>query len=73
MKYLEKKLATKEYDAMFWVKAERSVSIQQSYTEVALGLKLPITGTATYDENRMILKGLLQQTSMLSIFGPYRR
>lgn len=63
MKYLEKNLATKEYDAIFWVKAESSVSIQQGFTEIALRLKLPDTGPATHDENRMILKGWLQQTS----------
>lgn len=70
MKYLEKKLATKEYDAMFWVKAESSVSIQQSFTEIALRLKLPDTGTATHDENRLVLKGWLQQTSMFVYFWP---
>lgn len=64
MKFLEQKLATKEYDAIFWVKAESSVSIQQSFTEIALRLKLPDTGSASHDENRMILKGWLQQTSM---------
>ncbi|KAA8645136.1 uncharacterized protein ATNIH1004_009353 [Aspergillus tanneri] len=63
MKYLEKNLATKEYNAMFWVKAKSSVSIQQSFTEIALRLKLPDTRSATHDENRMILKGWLQQTT----------
>ncbi|KAM5347078.1 hypothetical protein ACJ41O_010083 [Fusarium nematophilum] len=62
MKYLEKKQAAKDFDAIFWVNAESPVSIQQSFTDVALRLKLPDTGPASHDENRMILKGWLQQT-----------
>ncbi|PKY07762.1 hypothetical protein P168DRAFT_322995 [Aspergillus campestris IBT 28561] len=62
MKFLEKKLATKDFDAIFWVGAESPVAIQQSFTDIALRLKLPDTAPATHDENRMILKGWLQQT-----------
>lgn len=62
MKYLEKKLATRDFNAVFWINAENPVSIQQSFTDIALKLKLPDTGQASHDENRMILKGWLQQT-----------
>ncbi|KAJ6158982.1 hypothetical protein N7485_011808 [Penicillium canescens] len=62
MKYLEKKLANKDFNAAFWINAENPVSIQQSFTDIALKLKLPDTGQASHDENRMILKGWLQQT-----------
>ena len=64
MKYLDKKRSTKEYDGIFWVNAETPISIQQSFTDIAIRLKLPDTGPATHDENRMILKGWLQQTGM---------
>lgn len=65
MKYLEQKLVIKEFGAIFWVNAESPVSIQQSFTDIALRLKLPDTGPASHDENRMILKGWLQQTGTL--------
>ncbi|KAE8374544.1 hypothetical protein BDV26DRAFT_284216 [Aspergillus bertholletiae] len=63
MKYLEKKLALKEFNAIFWINAESPVSIQQSFTDIALRLKLPDCGQATHDENRTILKGWLQLTA----------
>lgn len=63
MKYLENKQIAKEFDAILWINAENSVSLQQSFSDIALRLKLPDTGSATHDENRMILKGWLQQTS----------
>jgi Cdc6-like AAA superfamily ATPase len=66
MKYLEKKLANKDFNAVFWVNAENPVSIQHSFTDIALKLKLPDTGQASHDENRMILKGWLQQTGTLA-------
>lgn len=65
MKYLEKKQVAKDFDAIFWINAENPISIQQSFTDIALRLKLPDTGRATHDENRMIVKGWLQQTGML--------
>lgn len=54
MKYLETKQRAKDFDAIFWVNAENPV------------LKLPDIKPATHDENRMILKGWLQQTGTLS-------
>lgn len=62
MKYLENKKMAKDFDAIFWINAENPVSIGQSFTDIALRLKLPDTRPATHDENRMILKGWLQQT-----------
>ncbi|RJE17231.1 NB-ARC domain protein, partial [Aspergillus sclerotialis] len=57
IKYLEKKQLAKEFDAIFWIKAKNPISIQQSFIDIAVRLKLPDTGLATHDENRMILKG----------------
>lgn len=65
MKYLENKQTAKEFDAIFWINAENPVSIEQSFTDIALRLKLHDTRPATHDENRMILKGWLQQTGTL--------
>jgi hypothetical protein len=65
MRYLENRQIAKDLDAIFWINAENPVSIQQSFTDIALRLKLSDTGPATHDENRMILKGWLQQTGML--------
>ena len=69
MKYLENRQAAKDIDAIFWVNAETPISIQQSATDIALRLKLPDTGPATHDENRMILKGWLQQTGTYQTEG----
>lgn len=65
MKYLENKKIAKDFDAIFWVNAENPVAMGQSFTDIALRLKLPDTRPATHDENRMILKGWLQQTGSL--------
>ena len=65
MKYIHMKQVAKDFDAIFWINAENPVSIQQSFTDIALRLKLPDTNAATHDENRMILKGWLQQTGMV--------
>lgn len=65
MKYLENKQMAKDFDAIFWINAENPVSIEQGFTDIALRLKLPHTRPATHDENRMIVKGWLQQTGTL--------
>ena len=65
MKYLQIKQMAKDFDAIFWINAENPISIQQSFTDIALRLKLPDTRPATHDENRMIFKGWLQQTGTL--------
>ncbi|KAK2766901.1 hypothetical protein FQN54_006215 [Arachnomyces sp. PD_36] len=62
MKYLEKKQLAKEFDAIFWINAENPVSIQQSFTDIALRLKLPDTGRDTHDQNRTIVKSWLQES-----------
>ena len=67
MKHVETRQKRKELDAVFWFNAENPVSMQQSFTEVAIKLKLPGTGPATHDENRLILKGLLQRTGMPTV------
>ena len=67
MKYLENRQIAKDLDAIFWINAESPLSIQQSFTDVALRLKLPDAGPATHDQNRMILKGWLQQTGWFEV------
>lgn len=73
MKYVQSKLVTKDFNAVFWINAETPVSIQQSVTDIALQLKLPDTGPASHDENRMIFKGWLQQTGTLRVAFPASR
>ena len=50
MKYIEMKKRAKDFDAIFWINAENPVSIQQSFTSIALSLKLPDIRPATHDE-----------------------
>lgn len=62
-KYLEKKVAAKDLDAIFWINAESPLAIRQSFTDGACQLQLPDIGSSNHDRNQAIFKGWLQQTS----------
>lgn len=64
LKYIERKKAGREMDAIFWVDGETAVSMDDSFTDIALRLKLPEARQNTRIENRMIVKEWLQQTGM---------
>lgn len=59
------------YDAIFWIQCETSVSIRQSFTEVALALNLPgAAKDGRHEENLLaVLKWLkLTKRNWLLIF-----
>lgn len=62
LKYIEKRKAEKGLAAIFWVHAESIISIQQSFTNIALKLDLPGAQRTLHDENRLIVRDWLSQT-----------
>lgn len=62
LKYAELKLYRGELDALFWVYSERLVSLKQSFTNIALRLKLPDARSGDHEENRAVVLNWLQQT-----------
>jgi len=68
LKYIERKQSNKEIDAIFWVQADNHVAIQQSFSEIALRLKLTDARADSHNENRLIVKAWLQQTGALAVF-----
>ena len=54
-----------QFDAIFWIQCETSVSIRQSFTRIALALNLPSAGRDGHDEeNLLAVQRWLKKTSM---------
>ena len=62
LRYAERKLQNSELDAMFWVPSEKLVTIQQTFTSIALRLKLPDARIADHSENHALVINWLQHT-----------
>ncbi|KAL2874453.1 hypothetical protein SGCOL_010325 [Colletotrichum sp. CLE4] len=62
LKYIEKKKAEKGLRVIFWIRAETSFSIQESFADDALRLELNGAGKTLHDENRLLVKRWLQKT-----------
>ncbi|OTA87935.1 hypothetical protein M434DRAFT_130703 [Hypoxylon sp. CO27-5] len=62
LKYAENKLQRGELDALFWVYSEKLVSIRQSFTDIAMRLKLPDARPGDHDENHALVLNWLQHT-----------
>ncbi|KAK1699798.1 hypothetical protein BDP55DRAFT_723440 [Colletotrichum godetiae] len=60
--YIEKKKAEKGLRVIFWIRAETSFSIQESFADDALRLELNGAGKTLHDENRLLVKRWLQKT-----------
>lgn len=60
--YANKKFIEKAYDAVLWVAAEKEASLQQSYSDIAMKLKLPGMKPLYHDENRSLVQDWLQST-----------
>jgi len=67
LKYAENKLQRGELDALFWIYSEKLVSIRQSFTDIALRLKLPNARQGDHDENIALVLNWLQHTRKLNI------
>ncbi|KAH8807474.1 P-loop containing nucleoside triphosphate hydrolase protein [Xylogone sp. PMI_703] len=62
LRYAETRIQRKELDAMFWISGEKEVTIRQSFTDIAVRLKLPGAQPKDHDHNRTLVLGWLQNT-----------
>ncbi|KAK0110116.1 hypothetical protein ONS95_002771 [Cadophora gregata] len=62
MRFAEGKLDRQELDCMFWINSEKPVSIRQSFTDIAMRLKLPDARPKDHDENHSLVMTWLEQT-----------
>ncbi|KAI0545208.1 pfs domain-containing protein [Xylaria curta] len=62
LRYLEIKVGQGGYDAMLWVHAEKDASLRQSFTDIALKLKLPEAHPQAHDQNLAMVQDWLQST-----------
>jgi hypothetical protein len=67
LRFAENKLRRGELDALFWVHSEKLVSIRQSFTDIALRLKLPDARQGDHDENVALVLNWLQYTRKLIV------
>lgn len=63
LRYAELLLQKGALDVMFWVHGEKAVTMSQSFTDIALRLKLPDASLKDHDDNRILVLDWLQQTS----------
>ncbi|PNP51317.1 hypothetical protein THARTR1_08074 [Trichoderma harzianum] len=61
-RYIERKMEEKKYDAVFWVYGETTASLRQSFTDVALRLKLPGAQPNLHNENLQLVQNWFQTT-----------
>ncbi|KAK4059480.1 hypothetical protein Trihar35433_10756 [Trichoderma harzianum] len=61
-RYIEKKMEEKKYDAVFWVYGETTASLRQSFTDIALRLKLPGAQPNLHNENLQLVQNWFQTT-----------
>ncbi|KAJ3578368.1 hypothetical protein NPX13_g2192 [Xylaria arbuscula] len=62
LRYAESRIHRKELDAMFWIASEKEVTIRQSFTDIALRLRLPNAQRKDHDQNRTLVLDWLQDT-----------
>lgn len=63
--FVENKLRTAEINALFWIYSEKLVSIRQSFTDIALGLRPSDARQGDHDENIALVLNWLQHTRKL--------
>lgn len=61
-RYIEQKMEEKKYDAVFWIYGETTASLRQSFTDVALRLKLPGAHPNLHNENLQLVQNWFQTT-----------
>ena len=60
--YIEKKFNEKVYDVILWIRGEKSSSLRQSFTDIAMRLKLPGVQPHIHDENLILVHDWFQST-----------
>jgi KaiC/GvpD/RAD55 family RecA-like ATPase len=65
--YAETRFREKLFDVILWARGESSVSLRQSFTEIAIRLKLPGAQHHTHDENLILVQDWFQSTSKFEL------
>ncbi|CAI6073766.1 unnamed protein product [Clonostachys chloroleuca] len=60
--YAEKKYSQEAYDVVLWVHGEKDASLRQSYTDIALRLKLPGAQLLAHEENHLLVHDWFRTT-----------
>ncbi|KAH0553214.1 hypothetical protein GP486_006614, partial [Trichoglossum hirsutum] len=60
--YIKKKFDENDYDVVLWVCGETPSSLRQSFTDIAMRLKLPGAQPQTHDENTILVQDWFQST-----------
>ena len=60
--YIEEKFYEKKYDVLLWVCGEKPSSLRQSFTDIAMRLKLPGAQSQSHDENLILIQDWFQST-----------
>ncbi|KAL9103558.1 MAG: hypothetical protein Q9163_001396 [Psora crenata] len=60
--YIEKRFDEKVYDVILWIRGEKSSSLRQSFTDIAMRLKLPGAQPQIHDENFILVHDWFQST-----------
>ncbi len=67
LRFAEAKFQKGELDALFWVYSEKLVTIRQSFTDIAMRLKLPDARAGDHEENLALVLNWLQHTRKLIV------
>ncbi|KAI1418796.1 NB-ARC and TPR domain protein [Xylaria sp. FL1777] len=62
LRYAEQKLRQDDLDALFWVHSEKLVSIRQSFTDIAMRLRLEDARQGDHNKNHALVLNWLQHT-----------
>lgn len=63
LRYAESRIRSEELDAMLWISGEKTATIRQSFTDIAMRLKLPGANPKDDDLNRTLVLDWIQNTS----------
>jgi hypothetical protein len=63
LRFAETKIREEQLDVLFWIRSEKEVTMKQSFTEMAVKLKLPGANAVDHSENKVLVMSWLQQTS----------
>ncbi len=62
LSYAEEKFPERAYDVILWVCGEKDASLRQSFTDIAMRLRLPGANSQSHDENAILVQDWFQAT-----------
>lgn len=71
-RYIEQKIERNEYEAVFWVYGEKTASLRQSFTDIAMRLKLPGAQPNLHNENLILVQNWFQTTGKSLLESIYK-